>query len=56
MIPAVVIARKRDRFELSTDEIRFMVSRYANGEIPDYQMSALAMAIFLNGMSARSQI
>jgi pyrimidine-nucleoside phosphorylase len=53
MIPAVVIARKRDRFELSTDEIRFMVSRYANGEIPDYQMSALAMAIFLNGMSDR---
>ena len=51
MIPAVVIANKRDRKPLSTDEIKFMIDGYARGTIPDYQMSALAMAIYLNGMS-----
>ena len=51
MIPAVVIANKRDRRPLSGDEIKFMIDGYARGTIPDYQMSALAMAIYLNGMS-----
>ena len=51
MIPAVVIANKRDRRPLSSDEIKFMIDGYARGTIPDYQMSALAMAIYLNGMS-----
>ena len=51
MIPAVVISNKRDRKPLSADEIRFMIHGYAGGSIPDYQMSALAMAIYLNGMS-----
>ena len=53
MIPAIVIANKRDRQPLSSDEIKFMIDGYARGSIPDYQMSALAMAIFLNGMSDR---
>lgn len=53
MIPAVVIANKRDRRPLSTDEINFMIDGYARGSIPDYQMSALAMAIYLNGMDDR---
>ena len=53
MIPAVVIAHKRDRCTLSSDEIKFMIDGYAQGTIPDYQMSALAMAIYLNGMSDR---
>ena len=53
MIPAVVIANKRDRRPLSSDEIKFMIDGYACGTIPDYQMSALAMAIYLNGMSNR---
>ena len=53
MIPAVVIANKRDRGSLSSDEIQFMIDGYARGTIPDYQMSALAMAIYLNGMSDR---
>ena len=53
MIPAVVIANKRDRRPLSSDEIKFMIDGYARGIIPDYQMSALAMAIYLNGMSDR---
>jgi len=51
MIPAVVIANKRDRLPLSNDEIRFMIAGYARGSIPDYQMSALSMAIYLNGMN-----
>lgn len=53
MIPAVVIAKKRDRGCLSTEEIEFMISGYASGVIPDYQMSALAMAIYLQGMDSR---
>ena len=53
MIPAVVIANKRDRRPLSTEEINFMIAGYANGSVPDYQMSALAMAIYLNGMCDR---
>jgi pyrimidine-nucleoside phosphorylase len=53
MIPAVVISNKRDRKPLSDDEIDFMVQGYAQGTIPDYQMSSLAMAIYLNGMSER---
>lgn len=51
MIPAIVISHKRDRKPLSDDEIRYMVDGYAKGSIPDYQMSALAMAIYLNGMT-----
>lgn len=53
MIPAVIISNKRDQKELSDEEIDFMIQGYARGEIPDYQMSALAMAIYLNGMSER---
>ena len=56
MIPAVVIANKRDRRPLSSDEIKFMIDGYARGSIPDYQMSALAMAIYLNGMSDRETL
>ena len=50
MIPAVIISKKRDGEKLSEAEIRFMVSKYAQGELPDYQMAALAMAIFIRGM------
>jgi pyrimidine-nucleoside phosphorylase len=48
-----IIVKKRDRGELSQEEIDFFVQGYTKGEIPDYQASALAMAILLNGMSAR---
>ena len=53
MIPASIIATKRDGHELTEKEIEFMVFGYAKGEIPDYQMSALAMAIYLRGMVER---
>ncbi len=49
--PANVIAKKRDGVALTRDEIAEFVSGFTNGSIPDYQMSALAMAIYLRGMS-----
>ena len=51
MLPQWIIEKKRDKRELSEEEIDSFIQRYTEGEIPDYQMSALAMAIFLNGMS-----
>jgi pyrimidine-nucleoside phosphorylase len=41
-----LIEKKRDGAELSALEINFIVSGYTSGVIPDYQMSAIAMAIF----------
>jgi pyrimidine-nucleoside phosphorylase len=46
-----VIAKKRDGRELSREEISFIVRGYTSGEVADYQMSALLMAIFLRGMT-----
>ncbi|QWT17401.1 thymidine phosphorylase [Collinsella sp. zg1085] len=46
-----IIERKRDGHELSCEEIAFAVSGYVAGDIPDYQISALLMAIFLQGMT-----
>jgi len=41
-----LIEKKRDGGELSSEEIAQVISGFTRGEIPDYQMSALAMAIF----------
>lgn len=46
-----IIGKKRDGYELSEEEINFFINEYSNGNIPDYQASALLMAIFLNGMN-----
>src|SRR5438876_8747347 len=46
-----VIQRKRDGRELTDDEISCFVSGYTRGAIPDYQASALAMAVFFKGMT-----
>ncbi len=46
-----IIRKKRDGGELSKEEINFFVDGYVKGEIPDYQASALLMAIFFKGMS-----
>ena len=46
-----IIAKKRDGHTLTKEEIQFFVNGYTNGEIPDYQMSSLAMAIFFQDMS-----
>jgi pyrimidine-nucleoside phosphorylase len=50
--PVTIIEHKRDGLCLTKDEIRFFISEYARDAIPNYQMSALAMAIYLKGMSA----
>lgn len=50
--PVDVIAKKRDGAVLAPDEMAAFVSGFADGSIPDYQMSALAMAIYLRGMDA----
>jgi pyrimidine-nucleoside phosphorylase len=46
-----IIIKKRDKLELNREEIEFFVNGIANGEIPDYQVSAWAMAVLLNGMT-----
>jgi pyrimidine-nucleoside phosphorylase len=46
-----IIAKKRDGLELSRDEISFVIQGYTRGDLPDYQMSALVMAIYLRGMT-----
>jgi thymidine phosphorylase len=48
-----LIIQKREKGELSTDAINWLVDNYTNGVVADEQMSALAMAILLNGMNRR---
>ena len=48
-----IIRKKRDGEELSSEEIKFFINGYVGGEIPDYQASALLMAVYLRGMSTR---
>ena len=48
-----LIIKKRDGQELTADEIRFFVTGYTHGEIPDYQASAWLMAVMLRGMTPR---
>lgn len=46
-----IIIKKRDKGELTSEEIDFFIRGFTNGEIPDYQASAFAMAVMLNGMT-----
>ena len=46
-----LIRKKRDGLALGADEIRDMIASYTCGDIPDYQMSAMMMAIYFNGMN-----
>lgn len=46
-----IIAKKRDKKELSKEEIDFFIEGYTNGTVTDYQAAALIMAIYLNGMT-----
>ena len=46
-----ILERKRDGKELSRAEIEFLIAGYTDGSVPDYQMSAFAMAVSFRGMS-----
>lgn len=48
-----VIIKKRDKQPLTKSEIDFLIAGYARDEVPDYQMSAWAMAVLLNGMTVQ---
>lgn len=48
-----ILEKKAQREVLTTEEIRFAVNGFVDGTVPDYQMSALLMAILLNGMNER---
>ncbi|WP_054026338.1 pyrimidine-nucleoside phosphorylase [Bacillus sp. FJAT-28004] len=50
-----LIEKKRDGEELTTEEINFIIEGYTKDEIPDYQVSALAMAIFFKDMTERER-
>ena len=50
-----VIEKKRNGEELTTEEIRFFVNGYTDGSIPDYQVSALLMAIYFQDMTERER-
>ncbi|MEW6685592.1 MAG: thymidine phosphorylase [Candidatus Edwardsbacteria bacterium] len=51
MTPYEIIRKKREGKQLSSEEIEFFVKGFIEGNIPDYQISALLMAIFFNGMT-----
>ena len=48
-----IIKKKRDGGELTTEEIKYFIKGVTDGSIPDYQISALCMAIYFRGMSVR---
>lgn len=45
-----LIRKKRDAYQLSKEEIRYLISEYSKGNIPDYQFSAFLMAVYFQGM------
>lgn len=50
-----IIEKKRDGYELTTEEIRFFIEGYTNGSIPDYQASSFAMAVYFQDMTDRER-
>ncbi|MEH7178612.1 pyrimidine-nucleoside phosphorylase [Neobacillus vireti] len=50
-----LIEKKRDGHELTAEEIKFIINGYTDGSIPDYQVSALMMAIFFKGMTEKER-
>ncbi len=50
-----LIEKKRDGEALTTEEIKFFINEYTNGSIPDYQVSALLMAIYFQDMTDRER-
>ena len=46
-----IIAKKRDKKELTKEEIEYFINSYIKGIVTDYQAAALVMAIYINGMT-----
>ncbi|MEJ2052372.1 MAG: thymidine phosphorylase [Calditrichaceae bacterium] len=53
MTPYELISKKRDGFELSNEEITFLVKEFTSGRLPEYQMSAFLMAVYFQEMTDR---
>lgn len=51
-----LIMEKRNGKSLTAEEVRYMIENYTKGEIPDYQMAAMMMAIYFQGMSAEETV
>src|SRR5882724_3231906 len=51
LLPAQIIQKKRDGKALTEEEIRFFIDGFTSGELPEYQIAALAMAICFQGMN-----
>ena len=51
-----LIVKKRDGGALATEEIQWMIRGFVDGSVPDYQMSAMAMAIYFRGMDRRETL
>ncbi len=51
-----IITKKRQGYALTNEEIHFVIAGYVNGDIPDYQMSALLMTICFNGLNSEEQV
>ena len=51
MVPQWIIEKKRDGAEIGPEELREFISAYSQGDLPDYQMAAFAMAVYFKGMS-----
>nr|MBN1229751.1 thymidine phosphorylase [Anaerolineae bacterium] len=56
MNPVEIIGKKRDGIELTREEIRYFIEQFIAGSIPDYQVSAWAMAIYMRGMSREETV
>ena len=56
MLMTDIIIKKRDGLKLSAEEIEYVVNGYTKGDIPDYQMSALLMAILIRGMDSEETL
>ncbi|MGH8873835.1 MAG: thymidine phosphorylase [Acidimicrobiia bacterium] len=52
MTTVALIERKRDGGRLTDEQIEWLIGAYTRGEVADYQMAAMAMAVFLNGLDA----
>jgi len=55
-LPSEIIKKKRNKNELTDLEIQEFIKKYTDGQIPDYQMSALLMAIYFNGLSLQETL